>query len=68
MKQQLIRAIEQSGETRYRIAQETGLAESVLSRLVNGTGDPRLSTVQRLADHLGLELRPAGRGRSKKGE
>ena len=61
--QVLRRAIKNSGETRYRICQGTGLGHTALSRFVNGTTpDPRLTTVQALCDYFGLELRPR-RGR-----
>lgn len=63
LREQLVRTIEGCGQTRYRISAETGIAESVLSRLVNGGGDPRLSTVQTLVDYFGLELRPIKRAR-----
>lgn len=71
LREQLVETIERCGQTRYRISQETGIAESVLSRLIHGSGDPRLSTVQTLVDYFGLELRPIKRIRkptnSKKG-
>jgi transcriptional regulator with XRE-family HTH domain len=59
------KAIEASGQTRYRISQETGIAQSQLSRLMSGECGMSIGTVQRLADYLGLELvvRPK-RGRS----
>ena len=61
-------AIDASGHSRYRIAQETNIAQSQLSRLMSGERGLRIDTVQRLADYLGLEIivRPK-RGRAKKG-
>ena len=50
-------AVKNSGETRYRIAQETGMTESGLSRFVRG-GGLNLASLDRLAGYLGLELLP----------
>ena len=59
-------AIEASGETRYRIAKETGIAESQLSRLMSGERGLSAETIERLADYLGLEIVVrAKRGRGK---
>ncbi len=62
------KAIEASGQTRYRIAQETDIAQSQLSRLMSGERGLRIDTVQRLAEYLGLEIivRPKRR-KAKKG-
>ena len=59
------KAIEASGQSRYRISKETGIAESVLSRFMSGETAITVETVERLADYLGLEivLRPK-RGRN----
>lgn len=61
-------AIEASGQSRYRIAQEADIAQSQLSRLMSGERGLRIDTVQRLAHYLGLEIiiRPKRR-RAKKG-
>jgi ribosome-binding protein aMBF1 (putative translation factor) len=64
------KAMETSGQSRYRISKETGIAESVLSRFANGKAVLTVETAERLADHLGLEivLRPKrGRGTRKGG-
>lgn len=60
-------AIEASSETRYRIAKESGVAQSQLSRLISGERGLDLLTVQKLAEYLGLEIviRPK-RGRRRK--
>lgn len=62
-------AIEASGQSRYRIAQETGIAQSQLSRLVNGERGMTVETIERLARHLELEIvvRPKGKGKGKGG-
>jgi len=49
-------AITESGKTRYRIAQESGVAESVLSRLMSGERGLSVDVLERLADCLGLEV------------
>lgn len=51
-------AIRESGLTNYRIAQDTGISESTLSRFVRGA-DLNSTNLDTLAQYLGLELRPA---------
>lgn len=60
-------AIEASGQTRYRIAKESGIAESVLSRLMSGERGLSIEGMERLAEYLGLEIviRPKGRRRGR---
>jgi hypothetical protein len=55
---QLRRAILDSGMTRYRIGQESGIAESVLSRFVREKQGLTSDSIDRLMDCLGLEIRP----------
>lgn len=64
---QLIDAIESSGQTRYQIARGSGVAQSQLSRLVHGENEMSISNIERVAESLGLEivLRPK---RSRKGK
>ena len=50
------KAIEASGKTRYRIAQESGVAESVLSRLMSGERGLSINALEQLADYLDLEI------------
>ena len=59
----LRRAVERSGMSRYVIAKETGIAQSMLSRFVTGRRGLSLDAVDRLAAFLKLELvaRPARR-------
>lgn len=49
-------AIEASGKSRYRIAQDTQIAESGLSRLMSGERGLSIESAEVLADYLGLEL------------
>jgi transcriptional regulator with XRE-family HTH domain len=60
-------AIDASGQSRYRIAQESGIAESVLSRFYRGEMDLTAENIRRLTAYLGLEIviRPKRRQRSK---
>ena len=60
-------AIDASGKTRYRIAQESGIAESVLSRLMSGERGLSIDALERLADYLGLEITMRRKQRRRKG-
>jgi hypothetical protein len=51
---QLRRAIERSGKTRYRISQESGISQAVLSRFVNRQRELSLANVDALCKALGL--------------
>lgn len=57
----LVRAIteaESRGETRYQIAQRTGVSQATLSRIVNRqTESVSLDTLEKLVDALGIEIR-----------
>lgn len=63
----LRRAIEGSGMTRYRIAQETGINESTLSRFVASGKGLSMDNCDRLCAYLGLELKPKGTRRKAAG-
>ena len=54
-------AILTAGESRYRIAQETGVDEAMLSRFVNRKTSFTLPAVDVLAEYLGLDLLPTKR-------
>lgn len=49
-------AIEESGLTRYKIAQDTGIEQASLCRFVQGETSLRLDKADALAEYLGLEL------------
>ena len=49
-------AIEKSGVSRYRIAQDTGILETSLSRFMRGETSLRLDKADVLAEYLGLKL------------
>lgn len=56
MLERLRAAIEASGKTRYRIAKESGIAQSQLSRLMSGERGLSVKSLERLADCLALEV------------
>ena len=58
-------ALEQSGESRYAVSKATGIPQSGLSRFANGYS-LRGENIDKLAEHLGLELRPVRRQRKAK--
>ena len=58
MSDRLRAAIVTAPVTRYRIAQDTGVSESVLSRFVRGERGLDLISVDRLASYLELDLLP----------
>ena len=65
LRQQLRDAMERSGLTRKRIADETGLSYSMIHGLVEGTRDVRLDSASRIAKVLDLELRSVRRSKRK---
>ena len=70
--EQLRRAIERSGMTRYRIAQLSGISEAVLSRFANGETDLTMENADKLCAALGLRVvlepkRKQGAKKPKKG-
>jgi transcriptional regulator with XRE-family HTH domain len=57
-------AIRSSGTSRYAIARETGLSQSLLCRFPQGTRGLSLESIDRLMDALGLEIRHRERERN----
>jgi len=53
---QVRNAIDNSGVTRYRIAQETQIDESALAKFYNGHQGLSLKALDRLGEYLGLEI------------
>ena len=53
---QIRRAIEESGVSRYRLWKETGIDQAVLSRFVAGKAGMTLKSLDVLADALGLRI------------
>jgi hypothetical protein len=65
---ELRRAVERCGQTRYTIAKATGIPASVLSRFVVRGRGLRSENIDKLCAHLGLVLvaKPAGARKSRK--
>ncbi|HEX8523292.1 MAG TPA: helix-turn-helix transcriptional regulator [Tepidisphaeraceae bacterium] len=55
--------IEQSGESRYRIARVTGISQAALSRFMSAERGLSLESADKLAEYFNLELVPAKRQR-----
>ncbi len=56
MSERLKAAIEASGVSRYRIAQDTEIAESALSRFMSGERGLSMEALDRLLEYLNLEV------------
>lgn len=57
--QAMIDARKASGITQKELAERTGIAQSDISKLENGSGNPSLRTLQRLAAGMGMKLQLA---------
>jgi hypothetical protein len=64
---QLRRAMANSGYTRYRISQETGLNEAALGKFFHGDRGLSLDSLDKLVEFLNLEL-TVRTNRTKKGQ
>ncbi len=53
---QIRKSMDESGLTRYRISQATGIDESALSKFYHGTRGLSLESLDRLCDYLGLQV------------
>ena len=53
---QIRRAVDKSGYSRYRIWQEIGIDQAVMSRFMSGQGGLSLKSLDRLAKFLGLTV------------
>jgi len=64
---QLRRAIANCGQTRYQIAQATGIGQAALSRFVHGERGLSLESIDKLAEYLHLEvvMKKPSKGRGK---
>lgn len=65
IKQAMIDARQASGLTQQQLAARTGINQADISKLENGSANPSLRTLQRLAAGMGMNLRiefvPAGK-------
>ena len=64
---QLRQAIQQSEKTRYRISQETGISEAVLSRFLHKKVGLSMTTIDLVCGCLKLRLAPENKPPRKKG-
>jgi len=64
---QIRRAIDGSGLSRYRICKELGFSQATMSRFMTGRGGLSMEVLDALADLLGLDI-TGGAGRRRKGE
>ncbi|MBC7818144.1 MAG: helix-turn-helix transcriptional regulator [Planctomycetaceae bacterium] len=53
---QLRELIDDAGISRYRLSQQTGISQSLLSRFMHGTAFFSEASLNTLADALGVEL------------
>ncbi len=53
---QLRQAIDDSGQTRYRISKETGINESALCQFYNGNRGLSMESMNALGEYLGLRI------------
>ncbi|MFH1267606.1 MAG: helix-turn-helix transcriptional regulator [Planctomycetota bacterium] len=61
-----VKAEMRRGTTRYRIAEDSGVDLTALSRFLTEDRHIRASTVDALAEYLGLELGPKRAGKGPK--
>lgn len=64
---ELRKAVIDSGVTGYRLAIETGIPQSTISRFINEEADLSLTKAAKIADFLQLELRQIPKTRRTKG-
>ncbi|MEQ8788888.1 MAG: helix-turn-helix transcriptional regulator [Pirellulaceae bacterium] len=57
----LRKGIKATGETLYRVAEDSGVDYAVLHRFVNDGTNIAVSNAEKLAEYLGLELQPRRR-------
>jgi len=67
MLDEIRKAIDASGKTRYRIWQETGLTQAHLSKVMSGERGLSLDAMETLAECLGLEIMIRPKRRRKGG-
>ena len=57
LEEQIRNAAIESQLSHYRIALDTGISQSVVTRFLNGDRSISLATADKLCEHFGLELR-----------
>ena len=66
LSEQIRQAVKASGQSQYAICQATGIDKATMSRFVAGIRGLPMNTLDRLADHLNLNITTDDRP-SKKG-
>lgn len=61
----LKKAIAESGKTPCGVARAAGIEPATMYRFLEGQQSLKLTSVERLAEHLGLELKPAATAKGK---
>ena len=56
LSEQVRRAVDESGMSRYAICKAIGMHESVMSRFMTGKGGLQMDSLDALADLLGLDV------------
>ena len=56
LSEQIRRAVDASGQSRYRICKRLGIAESTMSRFMSGQGGLSMDNLDALADLLDLDI------------
>ena len=64
---QVRRAIDACGVSRYRIAKETGISEPTISRFMSGERGLTTTALDKLAEYLDLNIRVGGKPFDGKG-
>jgi transcriptional regulator with XRE-family HTH domain len=64
---QVRRAIDASGKSRYRICKEAAIGQPTLSRFMHGIAGLSIESLDRLADCLGLNITMDNRPHKQKG-
>jgi transcriptional regulator with XRE-family HTH domain len=63
---QVRRAVDASGLSRYRICKEIGLDQSTLSHFMHDKGGLAIATLDALADLLGLDISASAPGKTRR--
>lgn len=67
MSNQVRKAIDASGMSRYSIAKQSGVSEGMLSRFMSGENDVTLRTLEKIAPLIGVTLKVTQSKRQRKG-
>lgn len=55
---QLRQAIRDSGQSQLGISRATGVGQAILSKFLSGSRGLSVTSIEKLVEHLGLELHP----------